>query len=201
MKKGFTIVELMTVGGILAVLLSIVVVAAGGAMKNAREKRATAMASSLQQGINAFYAQEGKWPQAIESRIRSLSDNDGDVVHFRAKEVDEILREVVGKGFGKSGGMRSMLVDASALFVARASDLKNGGNGCNDNHADKTKNDFCGNQRCVRGVDFSEAVKRGSKQHILFDQMAFGYQGRENGRFRRFWVSYNVKTDSVSVSK
>lgn len=198
MKKGFTIVELMAVGAILAVLVSIVVVAANGAMKNAREKRATAMASALQQGINAYYAQEGKWPQAMESKIGSIDD---DSYTFSQNETDEIFREVVGKGFGKGSGSRSALVDASALFVANASKLRNGGKGCYDNHADRTESDYCGNQNCVRGIDFTEAVKRGGKHKIPFAQMAFGYQGKVNGRFRRFWIKYNPKTDSVNVVK
>ncbi len=188
----------MAVCAILAVLVSIVVVAASGAIKNSRDKRATAMASALQQGINAYYAQEGRWPQAMESKIGSIDD---DSYTFTQHETDEIFREVVGKGFGKGSGSRSALVDASALFVANASELKNNGKGCNDNHSDRTESDYCGNQNCARGVDFIEAVKRGGKHKIPFAQMAFGYQGRVNGRFRRFWIKYNPKTDSVSVSK
>ena len=64
MKKGFTIVELLVVIGVLAVLMTIVVVAASGVQKGGREKRASAMRSALEQAIAAYYAQEGKWPAA-----------------------------------------------------------------------------------------------------------------------------------------
>lgn len=188
----------MAVAAILAVLVSIVVVAASGAIKNSREKRASAMATALEQGIAAYYAQEGRWPQVMESKIGSI---DEEKYTFNHGETDAIFREVVGKGFGKGSGSRSMLVDASALFVANSSRLGNGGWGCNDNHSDRTSSGYCGNQNCVAGVDFTEAVKRGGKNRIPFAQMAFGYQGRVNGRFRRFRIIYNSKTDSVEVSK
>ena len=196
MKKGFTIVELMAVTAIIAVLTSIVVVAARGSIRSSREKRATAMAKALQQGIAAFYAQEGKGPQAVESKMSSIKES----YKFTADETDSIFQEVVGKGFGKGGGSRSVLVDASALFVANRSNLKNGGKGCFDNHANRSKDNYCGNQNCSRGIDFSEAVKQGGKHRIPFAQMAFGYPGKINGRFRRFWIIYNARTDSVDVS-
>ena len=31
--------------------------------------------------------------------------------------------------------------------------------------------------------------------------MAFGYQGPEYGKFCRFWVTYNGRADSVTVSR
>lgn len=50
-------------------------------------------------------------------------------------------------------------------------------------------------------MDFTEAVKKGAKNRISLSQMAFGYQGTEEGRFRRFKISYNGATDSVKVTK
>ena len=198
MKKGFTIVELLVVIGVLAVLMTIVVVAASGVQKGGREKRASAMRSALEQAIAAHYAQEGKWPAAIENQTSSMTD---EKYTFDASATDAIFREIVGKAYGKGTGARSLLVDASALFVARTSSLKDGGKGCHDNHTDRTQKNFCGNQGCVRGIDFSEAVKKGGKHHIPLSQMSFGYPGKEYGRFCRFWITYNGKTDTVTVSK
>jgi prepilin-type N-terminal cleavage/methylation domain-containing protein len=197
MKKGFTIVELMAVAAILVILMSIVVVSASGAMKSSREKRAAAMQSALNQGLAAYYAQEGKWPSVIETKVDQIEDT----YTFSATETDQIFREVVGKGFGKGSGIRSMLVDASALFVADANKIKNSGRGCMDNHKDQSESGYCGNQNCIRGIDFSEAVKKDSKYKIPFAQMAFGYPGKVNGRFRRFWIKYNSRTDSCTVTK
>jgi hypothetical protein len=49
-------------------------------------------------------------------------------------------------------------------------------------------------------MDFTEAVKKGAKNRISLSQMAFGYQGTEEGRFCRFKISYNGATDSVKVT-
>ena len=175
MKKAFTIVELLVVVGILSVLITIVVVAASGVQKAAREKRAEAMRVSLEQGITAYYAQMGKWPQPIESKLSSMTES---TYRFGASETDAIFREVVGKAYGQGSGAKSALVDASALFVAK-------------NATGSGK---------VYGIDFSEAVKKGSRRRISLSEMTFGYPDKETGRFRRFFITYNGKTDSVKVS-
>ena len=196
-KKGFTIIELMLVISILAVLLTIVVVAANGVQKAAREKRATAMASALEQAVGAYYAQEGSWPQTIESRTQNMVE---DSYTFSPSETDTIFREVVGKAFGKGQGQRSMLVDATGLYVINTSRIGNGGNGCNDNHGKSGTAGYCGNQRCLPGLDFDEAVKPG-KRHVSLSQMSFGYPGKEHGKFCRFRITYYGKTDSVKVTR
>ena len=199
MKRAFTIVELLVVIAVIGILGGIVTNAAMGALRNARGSRANAMRVALEQAITTYYAQEGKWPDAIERVISSGMDED---VHtFSASDCDDIFRQVVGKGFGKSG-RKSVLVDATALFVARSSQLGNGGKGCFDNHANrKNTATFCGDQKCINGVDFTTAIARSGAKHIRFNDMAFGYQGTEAGKFCRFWVKYNGKTDSVTVSK
>ena len=199
MRRGFTIIELLVVIAVIGILGGIVTNAAMGAIRNARGSRANAMRTALEQAITTYYAQEGKWPDAIERKINSGMDDD--TYKFSADECDDIFRQVVGKGFGKSG-RKSVLVDATALFVARSHQLGNGGKGCFDNHSNqKNRNTYCGNQKCIGGVDFSIATARSGKNHIRFNEMAFGYQGVEAGKFCRFWVTYNGKTDSVTVSK
>lgn len=178
-SRGFTIIELLTVVSIIAVLLTIVISAASGAIKTARLNRAQAMSRALEQAIFAYHAQENKWPGAIETTgVNSREEK----VEFSAKETDGIFQAVVGKGYGKSGGTRSVLIDATALFVARSSKLH--GNGSNKD----------------LGMDFLQAANRNSKHHINFNDMAFGYQDPSTGSFRRFRVTYFPKADSVSVS-
>ena len=158
MKRGFTIVELLVVIAVIGILGGIVTSATVGAIKNARGNRRDAMRVALEQAIATYYAQEGKWPDAIESKIRSGLDED--TYTFSPSECDEIFRQVVGKGFGKSG-RKSVLVDATALFVARSSQLGNGGEGCFDNHSNRKKSStYCGNKNCIGGVDFSTAVAK-----------------------------------------
>ena len=108
---------------------------------------------------------------------------------------DEYRETIIKRGASVGANATRPLIDASALFVAKASLVK--GDGCNDNHDDKNKTSYCGDKRCVNGVDFTEALKSG----MSVSEMAFGWQGREYGKFRRFWITYNAKTDTVKVSK
>lgn len=171
MRKGFTIVEMLAVVAIIAILATIITTAASSTIKSGRKKRAVVMQSALAQAISAYYAQEGKWPSLIEQ-----VDTDGeDSETFTGTKADQIFREVVGKGFGRSGA-KSMLVDASALFVCEAGAASSGR---------------------AYGIDFSEATAKGAKRKISFSEMAFGYQDPETGRFRRFSITYNCRTDSV----
>ena len=197
-RRGFTIIELLVVIAVIGILGSIVTSAAFGSIKSARAKRTSAMRMALEQGIAAYYAQEGKWPDAIESKANG--NIDGDTYMFSADECDQIFRQVVGKGFGKSG-RRSVLVDGMALFVAKSADLGNSHRGCYDNHGNpRDTHTFCAGRKCINGVDFSTAVARSGTRHIRFNEMAFGYQGTEAGKFCRFWVVYNAKADSVNVT-
>ncbi len=197
-RRGFTIVELLVVISIIGILTGIVTSAAMGSIRGARTKRAESMRAGLEQAIAAYYAQEGKWPTVIEEKAQSMTD---DTYTFTPDETDKIFQQVVGKGFGKDG-RKSVLVDATSLFVANRSNLGNSGKGCRDNHSNRRNSStFCGNQHCIAGVDFSRAVARSGRDHIQFSQMAFGYQGPQEGKFCRYFVTYNAQTDSVTVSK
>lgn len=193
--RGFTIVELLVVISIIAILSTIVVIAAGGALKQSRSRRADAMRIALEQAVSAYYAQVGKWPDVIEQKAEAM---DEETYTFSPSETDAIFQKVVGKAYGKDGP-RSVLVDASALFVANATKLGNNHRGCSDNHTDRRKAGYCGDQRCIGGCDFTLAANRNAKNYVNFSNMAFGYAGKENGKFCRYWIEYNSKTDSVRV--
>ena len=197
MKRGFTIVELLVVVAVIGVLGGIVTTTAAGALKSARTRRADAMCTVLEQGIATFYAQEGEWPRVIQSRSENM---DADTYTLTDSEADEVFQEVVGRCYGKNG-KKSVLMDTTGLFVARRSALGNGGKGCNDNHKVRQASNYCGNLGCIAGVDFTTAIAKSGRDHIRLTDMAFGYQGTEEGKFRRYKITYNGKADTVSVSK
>lgn len=198
-RRGFTIIELLTVVGIIAVLATIVVTASAGALRHARARRADAMRVSLEQAISAYYAQEGEWPDVIE---RYADDANEEVHTFSARDTDSIFQDVVGKAYGKSKSARkSVLVDASALFVCDKRNIKNGEKGCFDKHGKRNEANYCGDQHCINGIDFTLAANCNGKYYIPFDRMVFGYAGPTYGKFCRFWIKYNSKTDSVTVTK
>lgn len=195
MKKAFSIVELLVVIAVISVLATITVVAASGAISQARDKRAEAMRTVLEQAIAAYYAQEGKWPDAIETALNSAGA--ADEVQLDNDATDKVFRQIVGRAY--EGG--TVLVDASGLYVCESSNCGNSNRGCWDNHKYPDAPGYCGDKHCRVGTEFTEAVKKGSRRHIALQAMAFGYQGTEYGKFRRFHLVYNVKTDSVKVTK
>ena len=92
MRRGFTLVEMLIVIAVIGVLGGIITTAAVGAIKNGRSKRADAMCVALEQGIAAYYAQEGKWPEAIENRASSMTEA---TYTFSQDEADSIFQDVV----------------------------------------------------------------------------------------------------------
>lgn len=188
MKRGFTLVELMVTVGILAILLTIVIIAAGGVVETAREKRAEATRIALEQGIATYYAQTDEWPKAIEDRIGSQKS--GTEFTLSDSEADQVFAEVVGKAFGSGKGLKSMMLDASGLYVADRSGLRS-----------PVSADVCPQRHCGRGIDFAEVTKKGAKNRLSLGQLAFGYPCKEHGRFCRFKIQYDVKSDSVKVLK
>lgn len=188
MKRGFTLIELMVTVGVMAILLTLVVIAGGNVMESAREKRADATRVALEQGIATYYAQMNEWPKAIEDRIGDR--NGSDDIQLTDSEAEQVFAEVIRKAFGKGKGLKSMMLDASGLYVADRSSLKT-----------PAQQHVCWQGHCGRGIDFAEATKKNSKHHLSIGQMAFGYPCKAHGLFCRFKIKYDVKSDSVKVEK
>ena len=170
-RRGFTIVEMLMVVGILSVLLTIVTTAAVSSMRSSRAKRTEAMRQLIVNGIATYYAQKGQWPSAIES---AASGNKDKVLDLNASQ--EAIREVVRES-SKRGG--TPYVNPSALFVAPS--------GVTDGRAS--------------GSDFKSALKGDAhRRPIGVSQMVFGFQCRESGKFRRFQLIYRAATDSVELA-
>ena len=172
MKKAFTLIELSLVIAVLAILVTIVTTAAASSMKAAREKKRSAMALVLREGIATYYARNGKWPGGIESKA-----NSGESHTFSGSEADTIFRVVV-KG---SMGRKNPYLDPHALFVAPSgvSDNKSYGAAFSE----------------VRKKNPPPHLRS-----LGVDSMSFGFQDPSSGRFRRFSIRYNAPSDSVEVT-
>lgn len=183
-RRGFTIVEMMMVVGIVAVLLTIVVTAATGAIKQARVNKANSLVHMVQAAIATYHAQYDEWPafnpDNRSGNVDSETSNDRDYDRYRLtdSEADACISEVVKKSID---GSSNPLVDVMGLYVARKGSL-----------GDKS-----------RGMDMAEAI-RGTKSNpkkMKLAEMVFGYPEADHGYFRRFKLTYSVPGDFMSVSK
>ena len=172
MRKAFTLVELMVVVAVLAILLTLVATAATGAIKASREKRRSAMATLLREGVSTYYARNGKWPGNVENSAKN-----GKSRVFSGTEADAVFREVVKGSVGK----RNPYLDPHGLFVAPSGITEGKGSG-------------------VPFADARKKNPPPHIRHLNIDEMAFGYQDPSSGRFRRYKIKYNSASDAVEVS-
>jgi len=188
MKRGFTIVEMIVVIGIIGILLGIVTTAASSSIKQARARKAEACCILVQQGLSTYYAQYSRWPGSIGNRIKNglgtrtndegvNNQSDANKYVLNATEIDEMIREMISEA--KKG---NPLMDISGLYVSRQTGE------ANDRH---------------HGMDFMDAVRgtKRSPKKMKVAEMHFGYPETDHGWFRRFKVVYSITTDEMKVSK
>jgi len=107
-RRGFTLIELMMVIGIISVLITISVTAINSSLKSARTQRAETLCKLVEQAVAAYYAQKDEWPVTPKD-----NDNNKEYYTFTSAEVREIIKKVVMET--KSN---NPLIDVSGLFVA-----------------------------------------------------------------------------------
>jgi len=170
-RRGFTIVELLMVVGIISILISVTVTAVGGSLKRGREQRANALCKIVASGIATYYAQTGEWPVAPKN-----NDGDEDYYTYKAAEVQQICRKLVEKT--KEG---NPVLDVGGLFVSKQPGESGKCFGM----------DFTA---AVRGT-------KKHPEGIRLSQMYFGYPDPSTGYFRRFKMKYYTATDTISVTR
>lgn len=187
MKKGFTIVELMMVIGIIGILLGVVTTAAASSIKQARARKASACCKMVEQAFATYYAQKGRWPGSIGSRIASGSfsgssnaegvdgQSDSDKYVLNSAEISSMMTDIIQES--KNG---NPLMDISGLFVSRATGEAG------------TK---------AHGLDFMDAIRgtKTSQKKMKVAEMHFGYPESSHGYFRHFKVVYSIPTDEMKV--
>lgn len=183
MKKGFTIIELITVIGIIGILMGIVTTAASTSVRMSRARKADALCSLVQTGLATYYAQKDKWPISFEGKARSNTEGfngqtDTDIYELTASEVRECVKALVDEA--KDG---NPLIDVSGLFVSRSQGERN--------------------TRAAYGLDFMQAIRGTSKseKRMKVAEMYYGYPEEEHGWFRRFKMTYSFPADSITVTK
>ena len=198
-KAAFTIVELLMVVGIIIVLMGVVTTAAAQSIRASRSRRADALCSLVQAGMNAYYARYDEWPGSIGSRIANGSigtrsnnegtqgSNDNDKYELTGTEVRSCVKALVDET--KNG---TPVMDISGLFVSRFPGELNGA-------ASKGNTAV----RKAAGMDFMSAIHgtRSSKKKMTTSEMYFGYPDPSTGYFLRFMMVYSIPTDQFAVSK
>ncbi|MDO5318158.1 MAG: type II secretion system protein [bacterium] len=178
-KRGFTIVEMLMVIGVLAVLMGIVTTAATAAIRQARDRRTAAMKQVIQAGISTYYAQKNYWPPK-GGQLQSWADNGlstGKHVDFlSADQYDTMMRELAKVSVGSKATSPVMDFNGCTVTTRTAASRRNG-----------------------RGKSFADAVKKRGSNTIKLADMVFGYLTKEQGYFRRYIVQYNADSDAVTV--
>lgn len=183
-KKGFTIVELLMVVGIIAVLLGIVTTVASSSIKSSRRQKAEALCAMVQAGLATYYAQEGRWPVDVCNNPSPRKNKEGpdktddpNKIVLKGSEVRKAVYELV-----RMTKLNRPMMDVSGLFVSR----QEGRYG----------------QPC-HGLDFMSAVRgtRESSKKMTSSEMYFGYPEEGSGFFRHFKMVYSIPADTITVSK
>lgn len=187
-KKGFTIVEMLMVIGVLAILMGIVTTASSAAIKQARSRRMDALKGVVQAGIATYRSQFDCWPPENGQldkwaanglqRANNGVDSGRHIAFLSADQYDDMMYELAKVSVGQSGS--SPVMDVMGLNVARRS---------------------AANSKTGRGMEFSEAIKKNKKHGATYNlkEMSFGYLTPDKGYFRRFVVQYNADSDSITV--
>ena len=179
-KSGFTIVELLVVISVIGVLMSIVTVAATSAIRQSREHKMNSMKAVLRAGIMAYYARNDEWPGALKSI--SGRNTDSSEVTLSDSEAQNVFTTLIEESLKPDN---APYLDVNGLFVAKSAPPSG---------AEKSR------EEVARGHDFKSAANRSDKRSFISTrEMIVGYARKKSGYFRRFKISYNFETDSVSV--
>lgn len=189
MKRGFTIVELLLVVGIIAILMGIVTTAASTSITSSRSNRGKAICAIVQTALATYREQKGTWPVGLAGKSggnTDVKDKSGDenLYILSANEVRTCMRALIDEV--KRG---NPLLDVSGLWVSGTSDGEPNSDGT------PKSGSF--------GLSFMDAVRgtKRSPKKMQTSQMYFGYPDATTGRFVRLRMVYSIPTDQLTVMR
>ncbi|MDP3881194.1 MAG: prepilin-type N-terminal cleavage/methylation domain-containing protein [bacterium] len=65
-NKGFTLIEILIVVGIIGILSSVILVGLGSSRERARDSRRVTDLRQIQQGLELFYTKNGEYPDGLD---------------------------------------------------------------------------------------------------------------------------------------
>lgn len=124
--KGFTLIELLVVIAIIGILASIVMVALGGARKQARDARITSEMGQIRSKAELYYSSNGEYTgfDCTETEMASLCD-----------DIDKQCHDGVGdcvNGDDADGGDQEVQISATNDAYCAYTGLNSGGYYCVD---------------------------------------------------------------------
>lgn len=187
---------MLMVIAVLAVLMGIVATAATSVIRKSRERKNEALRVALQTGIATFYQQKGYWPPADSGCLQTWADkgittaalkrewgNGVNIANLDPKEYDELMMFFVKECLNST---KNPYMDASGFTAVRASVAA----------ASDYKKEL---SPCFGEEVRSWVAKQRAGSAPKSSEMTFGYSNSEKGYFRRFIISYNADSDSVTV--
>jgi len=185
MKRGFTIVELLMVIGIISILMGIITTAVSSSIKSSREQKATSLCALVQAGLATYREQKGDWPATFSAQRSNDEGVDGksdqETVELTGAEVRQCVKALVDET--KNG---NPLMDIAGLFVSRSDGELSGSS-----------------VKAAYGLDFMQAIRgtKRSQTKMKTAEMYFGYPDLKTGYFLRFKMVYSIPADIITVSK
>ena len=85
MKKGFTLIEMLVVIGIIAILMGVGMAAYSAATRKAQETRAREVVSNVATALESIYQREGSFPRRVLAQGATDGEMDEDVAYELAK--------------------------------------------------------------------------------------------------------------------
>lgn len=158
-KRGFTLIEVIVVVGIIAILAGILVPMIFNQIDEAKIARAQADTKSISTAIQTFRKDTGKWPSFSGGTYPCSSPaNGGDAAVITALNSDGDMPTITGSNWDTSNtySISTVLMSSNSCYPVPAN---SSGPGWKGPYMNATLADPWGNKYLVNAIDFENATK------------------------------------------